>query len=138
MGIVQWIRLLLYRTLAMRVISPVLTNHLNGHSSRCAGNLAKEARCHRHQIWSDYLLTKSRRAILHHSSSYEMINHEIDRIFVRKFQRQRLVVKENGTMLYVDGTRVHHELSRKFYWPNMINQIKTICKACKPCRTAKV
>ena len=43
-----------------------------------------------------------------------------DRILVPKCQRQRLVVKEHETMLHVDGTRVHHELSRKFYWPNMV------------------
>jgi hypothetical protein len=36
-------------------------------------------------------------------------------------------------MLHVDGTRVHHELSRKFYWPNMIQEIKDIS-----CQTAKV
>ena len=41
-------------------------------------------------------------------------------------------------MLYVDGPRVYHELSRKFYWSNMINQIKMICKACDPRQTAKV
>jgi hypothetical protein len=45
-----------------------------------------------------------------------------DRILVPKCQRQRLVVKEHETMLHVEGTRVHHELSRKFYWPNMINE----------------
>ncbi len=62
-----------------------------------------------------------------------------DRILVPKCQRQRLVVKEHETMLHVDGTRVHHELSRKlYYWPNMIKQIKTICKACQPCQAAKV
>ena len=41
-------------------------------------------------------------------------------------------------MLHVDGTMLHHKLSRKYYWPNMINEIKTICKACKSCQTAKV
>ncbi len=61
-----------------------------------------------------------------------------DRIFVPKRQRQRLVVKEHETMLHVDGTRVHHELSRKFYWPKMIRQIKIICKACQQCQAAKV
>jgi hypothetical protein len=61
-----------------------------------------------------------------------------DRILVPRCQRQRLVVKERETMLHVDGTRVHHELSRKFYWPNMIKQIKMICKACQPCQAAKV
>jgi hypothetical protein len=40
--------------------------------------------------------------------------------------------------MHVDGTRVHHELSRKFYWPNMIKEIKDICKACNSCQTAKV
>jgi hypothetical protein len=43
-----------------------------------------------------------------------------DRNLVPKCQRQRLVVIKHETMLHVDGTRVHHELSRKFYWPNMI------------------
>ncbi len=38
-----------------------------------------------------------------------------DRILVPKCQRQRLVVKEHENMRHVDGTRVHHELSRKFY-----------------------
>ena len=61
-----------------------------------------------------------------------------DRILVPKCQRQRLVVKEHETMLHVDGTRVHHELSRKYYWPNMIKQIKEICKACQSCQAAKV
>ncbi len=61
-----------------------------------------------------------------------------DRILVPKCQRQRLVVKEHETMLHVDGTRVHHELSRKFYWPNMVKQIKAICKACQQCQAAKV
>jgi hypothetical protein len=41
-------------------------------------------------------------------------------------------------MLHVAETRVHHELSRKFYWANMIKQIKTICKACQSCQAAKV
>ena len=41
-------------------------------------------------------------------------------------------------MLHVDGTRVHHELSRKYYWPNMVKQIKAICKACQACQAAKV
>ena len=49
-----------------------------------------------------------------------------------------LVVKQHEAMLYVDGPRVYHELSRKFYWSNMINQIKMICKPCEPCQTAKV
>jgi hypothetical protein len=61
-----------------------------------------------------------------------------ERILVPKCQRQRLVAKEHETMLHVDGTRVHHELSRKFYWPNMIKKIEDICKACNSCQTAKV
>ena len=39
------------------------------------------------------------------------------------------MVKEHDTMLHVDGTILHHKFSRKYYWPNMINEIKTICKA---------
>jgi hypothetical protein len=61
-----------------------------------------------------------------------------DRILIPKCQRQCLVVKQHETMLYVDGPRVYHELSRNFYWSNVINQIKMICKACEPCQTAKV
>jgi transposase InsO family protein len=61
-----------------------------------------------------------------------------DRILVPKCQRLRLVVKEHETMLHESGRRVHHELVRKYYWPNMANQIKTICKACQSCQTAKV
>jgi hypothetical protein len=61
-----------------------------------------------------------------------------DRILVPKCQRQRLVVKEHENMLHETGRRVHHELVRKYYWPNMANQIKVICKACQSCQTAKV
>ena len=61
-----------------------------------------------------------------------------DRILVPKSQRQRVVVKEHENMLHVDGTRVHHEFSRKYYWPNMVKQIKAICKACQQCQAAKV
>ncbi len=61
-----------------------------------------------------------------------------DRILVPKCQRQRLVVKEHETLLHESGRRIHHELVRKYYWPNMANQIKAICKACQSCQTAKV
>jgi hypothetical protein len=61
-----------------------------------------------------------------------------DRILVPKCQRQRLVVKEHETMLHESGRRVHHELVRKYYWPNMAIEIKVICKACKSCQTSKV
>jgi hypothetical protein len=58
-----------------------------------------------------------------------------DRILVPKCQRQRLVVKEHETMLHESGRRVHHELVRKYYLPNMANEMKVICKACKSCQT---
>jgi hypothetical protein len=61
-----------------------------------------------------------------------------DRILVPICQRQRLVVKEHETMLHENGKRVHHELIRKYYWPNMVNEIKAICQACNTCQTAKV
>jgi transposase InsO family protein len=61
-----------------------------------------------------------------------------DRILVPKCQRLRLVVKEHETMLHESGRRVHHELVRKYYWPNMANEIKIICKACKSCQASKV
>ncbi len=41
-------------------------------------------------------------------------------------------------MLHESGRRVHHELVRKYYWPNMANEIKVICEACQSCQTAKV
>ena len=41
-------------------------------------------------------------------------------------------------MLHFDGTKVHPELSRKYYWPNMINKIKAIRTACISCQTTKV
>jgi hypothetical protein len=41
-------------------------------------------------------------------------------------------------MLHFDGTKVHHELSRKYYWPNMINKIKAIRTACISCQATKV
>jgi hypothetical protein len=61
-----------------------------------------------------------------------------DRILIPKCQRQRLVVREHETMLHESGRRVHHELVRKYYWPNMANEIKMICKACQSCQTSKV
>ena len=41
-------------------------------------------------------------------------------------------------MLHVDGARVNYELSRKYIWPNMVKDIKTICKACHTCEKSKV
>jgi hypothetical protein len=41
-------------------------------------------------------------------------------------------------MLHENGKRVHHELIRKYYWSNMVNEIKSICQACNTCQTAKV
>ena len=87
-------------------------------------------------IRSGYFLTKRRRSILPISSSSD--DKWRDRIFILECQRQRLVVNEHETMLHIDRSTVYHELSRKIYWSNMINQIKMICKACEPCQTAKV
>ncbi len=41
-------------------------------------------------------------------------------------------------MLHVDGARVNYELSRKYIWPNIGRDIKTICKACHTCEKSKV
>ncbi len=41
-------------------------------------------------------------------------------------------------MLHVEGTRVHYELARKYIWPNMVREIKIICKACETCEKGKV
>jgi hypothetical protein len=53
-----------------------------------------------------------------------------ERILVPACQRIALTKTEHETMLHVDGTRVHYELSRKYYWPKMSEDIKSICKAC--------
>ncbi len=50
--------------------------------------------------------------------------------------RERILVPE--TMLHVDGTRVHYELSRKYYLPKMSENIKSICKACPKCQNGKI
>ena len=49
-----------------------------------------------------------------------------ERILVPRCQRQRLVTTEHETMLHVDGARVNYELSRKYFWPNMVQDIKTV------------
>ena len=61
-----------------------------------------------------------------------------ERILVPRCQRVRLVTTEHETMLHVEGNRVHYELSRKYIWPNMVREIKIICKACETCEKSKV
>ena len=61
-----------------------------------------------------------------------------ERILVPRCQRQRLVIKEHETMLHQSGARVNYELSRKYIWPNMVREIKAICKACHICQLSKV
>jgi hypothetical protein len=51
--------------------------------------------------------------IIRDDKSRERIYIYRERILVSKCKRQRLVVKQHDTMLHVDGTRVHHELSRR-------------------------
>jgi len=45
---------------------------------------------------------------------------------------------EHETMLHLKGNRVLHELSRSYFWPNMAEEIKLICSACKVCQQALV
>ena len=61
-----------------------------------------------------------------------------ERILVPRCQRVRLVTTEHETMLHVEGARVHYELARKYIWPNMVREIKIICKACQTCEKSKV
>ncbi len=49
-----------------------------------------------------------------------------ERILVPVCQRVALTKTEHETMLHVDGTRVHYELSRKYYWPKMSENINSI------------
>ena len=61
-----------------------------------------------------------------------------ERILVPACQRVALTKTEHETMLHVDGTRVQYELSRKYYWPKMSEDIKAICKACPKCQNGKI
>jgi hypothetical protein len=49
-----------------------------------------------------------------------------------------LIQTEHETMLHVKGNRVNHELSRSYYWPNMTEEIKSVCAACTICQKAEV
>ncbi len=61
-----------------------------------------------------------------------------ERMLVSRCQRIRLVTTEHETMLHVEGARVYYELARKYIWPNMVREIKIICKACETCEKGKV
>jgi hypothetical protein len=61
-----------------------------------------------------------------------------ERILVPACQRVALTKTEHETMLHQDGRRVHYELSRKYYWPKMVEEIKSICKACSKCQNGKI
>jgi transposase InsO family protein len=61
-----------------------------------------------------------------------------ERILVPACQRVALTKTEHETMLHQDGRRVHYELSRKYYWPKMAEEIKSICKACAKCQNGKI
>ncbi len=61
-----------------------------------------------------------------------------ERILVPACQRVALRKTEHETMLHQDGRRVHYELSRKHYWPKMLENIKSICKACPKCQNGKI
>jgi hypothetical protein len=60
------------------------------------------------------------------------------RILVPRCQRTVLTRMEHETMLHVKGNRVHHELSRSYFWPNMAEQIKALCNACIVCKQASI
>ena len=60
------------------------------------------------------------------------------RILVPACQRVALVKTEHETMIHVKGNRVHHELSRLYYWPQMKTQILDICSACSTCQKSQV
>jgi hypothetical protein len=60
------------------------------------------------------------------------------RILVPKCQRIALTRMEYETMLHLKGNRVHHELSRSYFWPNMAEEIKLLCSSCSVCQKALV
>jgi hypothetical protein len=52
--------------------------------------------------------------------------------------RVALTKTEHETMIHVKGNRVHHELSRLYYWPQMKTLILDICSACSTCQESQV
>jgi hypothetical protein len=60
------------------------------------------------------------------------------RILVPECQRIALTRMEHETMLHLKGNRVHHELSRSYFWPHMAEKIKLLYNACKVCQQALV
>jgi hypothetical protein len=60
------------------------------------------------------------------------------RILVPTCQRVALTKTEHETMIHVKGNRVHHELSRLYYWPQMKTQTFDICSACSTCQKSEV
>jgi hypothetical protein len=60
------------------------------------------------------------------------------RLLLPAFQRVALTKTEHETMMHVKGNRVHHELSRLYYWPQMKTQILDMCSACSTCRKSQV
>jgi hypothetical protein len=60
------------------------------------------------------------------------------RILVPAGQCVALTKTEHETMIHVKGNRVHHELSRLYYWPQMKTQILDICSACSTCQKSQV
>ncbi len=64
--------------------------------------------------------------------------HGRQRILVPRCQRIALTTMEHEIRLHVKGNRVHHELSRSYFWPNMAEQIKALCNACIVCKQASI
>jgi hypothetical protein len=60
------------------------------------------------------------------------------RILVPECQRIALTRMKHETMLHLKGNRVHHELSRSYFWPHMAEEIKLLCSACKVYQQALV
>jgi hypothetical protein len=60
------------------------------------------------------------------------------RILVPKCQRTAFTRTEHKTMLHLKGHRVHHELSRSYFWPHMAKEIKLLCSECSICQQALV
>ena len=60
------------------------------------------------------------------------------RILAPACQRVALTKTEHETMIHIKGNRVHHELSRTYYWPKMSSQIMSICSACPTCQQGQV
>ncbi len=60
------------------------------------------------------------------------------RIIVPSEQRERLIKQEHLSLLHVGPERVARALTKRYYWHNMNDLIKSIVMSCHDCRVSKM